>query len=61
MLNAIVLLLFALTLMIVSPLLVIWALNTLFGCGIIITFWTWCAALILLGAIKGTVTVKKDK
>jgi len=33
---------------IASPLIVIWALNTLFGLGIAYTFWTWLAALIFV-------------
>jgi hypothetical protein len=47
-------------LIIVGPLIVIWALNTLFGLGIAYTFWTWLAALILSASFgKTSVTVKK--
>lgn len=35
----------------VAPLLTIWALNTLFSTGIEYTFWTWLAALILVGIV----------
>ena len=50
----IVLIFFAI--IIFAPLLIIWALNTLFALGIAYTFWTWLAALILGGAIKARVS-----
>jgi len=37
----------ALLLAIFWPLVVIWALNTLFALGIAYTFWTWLAVLVL--------------
>ena len=44
----------------IGPLLVIWSLNTLFpALAIPYTFWTWLAALILGGAVKSNVEVKK--
>jgi hypothetical protein len=44
----------------IGPLLVIWSLNTLFpALAIPYTFWTWLAALILGGAVKSKVEVKK--
>jgi hypothetical protein len=43
-----------------GPLLLIWALNTLFPVlAISYTVWTWLAALILGAAISPTVRVKK--
>lgn len=36
------------------PLAEIWALNTLFGLHIVITFWTWLAALVLGGVVSGS-------
>lgn len=42
------------------PLVVIWALNTLFALGIAYTFWTWLAVLVLtLTFGKAHVEVKK--
>lgn len=43
------------------PLVIVWALNTLFGLGIAYTFWNWLAALVLLTAIKARVTAKKEE
>lgn len=37
------------------PILIIWALNTLFGQGIALTFKTWLAAFILGALVKGTI------
>jgi len=43
------------TIIIIGPLATIWSLNTLFPVlDIAFTFETWCAALILGGAISGT-------
>jgi len=39
---------------ILIPLAAIWAVNTLFGVGIVYTFWTWLAALVLCGIIGGS-------
>lgn len=41
------------------PLVIVWALNTLFGMGIAYTFWNWLAALVLITAIKARVTTEK--
>lgn len=41
-------------LVILGPLAVIWALNTLFGLGIAYTFWTWLAVLVLSGTISSS-------
>jgi hypothetical protein len=41
------------------PLVIVWAMNTLFGLGIAYTFWNWLAALVLLLAIKARVTTEK--
>lgn len=43
------------------PLVIVWALNTLFGLGIAYTFWNWLAALVLLTAIKARVTTEKKQ
>lgn len=43
-----------------TPLAGIWALNTLFGLGILYTFKTWLAALVLASIISPNVTVKKS-
>ena len=43
-------------LIVVFPVAIIWALNTLFGLGIPINFWTWLAVVVLLIAI-GSVRV----
>ena len=48
-------------LIIVGPLLTIWALNTLFpALAIPFTFWTWLAVVILGGVFKSNVTVKRQ-
>lgn len=42
-------------LIVIGPLLFIWALNTLFPVlSIPYTFWTWLAALFVTGALKST-------
>ncbi len=47
-------------LVVAGPLLVIWALNTLFPVlAIEYTVWTWLAALILGGAVSPSVKVKR--
>ena len=47
-------------LILVGPLLTIWALNTLFPVlAIPYTVWTWLAALILGSALSPTIRVKK--
>lgn len=38
----------------------IWALNTLFGLGILYTFKTWLAALVLSMILNPTVNIKKN-
>lgn len=43
-----VIVLLALLLCIAGPLAVIWALNTLFGLGIVYNIWSWLAVLVLL-------------
>ena len=43
-----------------GPLLVIWALNTLFPLlAIPYTFWTWLAVQVIAWSIKSNVTIKK--
>ena len=47
-------------LIIAGPLLILWALNTLFPVlAIPYTIWTWLAALILGSALSPTIRVKK--
>lgn len=41
----------ALLIIIIAPLATIWALNTLFGLAIPLSFETWLAALVLFGAL----------
>lgn len=40
------------------PLLLVWALNTLFGLGLAYSFWTWLASFIVLGLLTTKVTFK---
>jgi hypothetical protein len=48
------------TLIIAGPLLLIWAMNTLFPVlAIPYTFWTWVAALIVGATVSPTVKVKR--
>lgn len=45
-------------LIILGPLLILWALNTLFPLlGIPYTFWTWAAAAILAGVFKAQINI----
>ncbi len=49
-------------LVILGPLAIIWALNTLFGLGIAYTFWTWLAVLVLSATINsGRNTIQKTR
>ena len=44
-----------------GPLVVIWALNTIFGLSIAYTFWTWLAMIVLMGVFgKNNVNVSKN-
>lgn len=45
-------------LVVLMPLAVIWALNTLFALSIAYTFWTWLAVLILAGTISPNISTK---
>jgi hypothetical protein len=47
-------------LVVLSPLAVVWSLNTLFAMGIAYTWQTWLAVMVLAGAFKSNVSVKKD-
>jgi len=43
------------------PLVIIWAVNTLFAFGIAYTFWTWLAVLVLTMSFgKANINMKKD-
>lgn len=58
--GVLTLVLLVIVLIIVGPLLTIWALNTLFpALAIPFTFWTWLAVVILGGVTKSRVEVKK--
>lgn len=50
----------AIAAVILAPLSVIWALNTLFALGIAYNFWTWLAVLVLTAAF-GNGNVKRNK
>ena len=54
------LILLALIIVIAGPLLVLWALNTLFGFGIEYTFWAWLAVVILVSAVRAKVEVNNS-
>lgn len=54
--KVLLLILIVVALVAIGPLLLIWALNTLFGLGIEYNFWTWCAAFILSAAAKANVS-----
>lgn len=52
--------LLVIALIILGPLITIWALNTLFpALAIPYTIWTWLSVLVLGGVFKSNVTVKK--
>lgn len=53
------LILLVLAIIVLMPLAVIWALNTLFGLAIAYTFWTWLAVLILGSALNSGSVKKK--
>ena len=42
--------------LVVGPMLIIWALNVLFGLSIVLSFKTWFAVLVLVAAIRPTYT-----
>lgn len=52
---------FALVLIAVGPLFVIWALNNLFAMGLDYSFINWLSVVILTATIKTTVNVNKEK
>ena len=51
----------AIAIIILTPLAVIWALNTLFNLGIAYNFWTWLAMAVLTGTFGKTDYVKNRK
>lgn len=60
MMTVLAMIVLVVVLVVAGPLLVIWALNTLFPVlAIEYTVWTWLAALILGGAISPSVKVKR--
>jgi hypothetical protein len=44
----------AIVMIIVGPLIGVWAINTLFHTNTEYTFWTWLAALLFFGLVKTT-------
>ena len=48
-------------LIVLGPIIVIWSLNTLFATGIALSFKTWFAALVLSGAVGGSVSRSNKK
>jgi hypothetical protein len=60
LLGAVGIIALVVTLIIAGPLLLIWAMNTLFPVlAIPYTFWTWVAALIVGATVSPTVKVKR--
>jgi hypothetical protein len=51
--TIVMIIIFAVCLAIVSPLIFIWSLNTLFGLSIAYGFFEWLAAFILVGVVTG--------
>jgi EamA domain-containing membrane protein RarD len=59
--TIVMIIIFAAFLAIVSPLVFIWSLNTLFGLSIAYGFFEWLAALVILGVLRGdSVSFKKE-
>lgn len=52
--------LFLIVLVLIGPLISIWALNTLFGLGIAYTFWTWLAMAWIGLVINGNIGRKSS-
>lgn len=46
---------------ILSPLALIWSLNTLFSLNIAFGFFEWLAALILLGSVRQNIRIEQNK
>ena len=59
--TVVTIIIIALILAIVSPLLFIWSLNTLFGLNIAYGFFEWLAALLLVGVVTGNGAKFKSK
>ena len=59
--TTIVLVALVIAIVILIPLAVIWALNTLFNLGIAYNFWTWLAMAVLTGTFGKTDYVKNRK
>ena len=51
--------LFIIAVIAIGPVLVIWALNTLFALGIAFTIWTWLATAIRCSVVSGNVKAGK--
>ena len=43
-------------LVVLWPFVLIWALNTIFGLGIPLNFWTWLATIVILLTVAGITT-----
>jgi hypothetical protein len=61
LMTTIVLVALVIAIVILTPLAVIWALNTLFNLGIAYNFWTWLAMAVLTGTFGKTDYVKNRK
>jgi hypothetical protein len=59
--TIVLMIVFLIVLIAIGPIVVIWALNTLFPIlAIQITFWTWLAVVILGAFLRANVSIKKD-
>jgi hypothetical protein len=59
--GMIILIVLLLALAAISPIITIWALNTLFALGIVLTFETWLAVFwmyIIIGSVSGNLKAK---
>lgn len=54
------LIVFAVALLVLGPIAVIWAINTLFGLGVAVTFKTWLAVVVLLTALTPQTVRRKQ-
>ena len=61
LLDAIVKVMWALLVLAAWPILVIWAINTLFSVAIPLTFWTWLSVVILRTAVISFPSTPKEK
>lgn len=57
--KELLLILVLIAIIIVAPLVTIWALNTVFSLGIAYSFWTWLGTLWLQGIFGGAIAAAK--